>query len=272
MSYHSFTLGLIRRGQWCFSWHPRSRSVPLTHGFGRPVLLGVVSFVHGGLSICHSFCSFCSDRFLGLLGRSIQHKRRTLIRGAGSQAAARRGAQPRHVALAALVHERDQTFRSKCQSGFRTSLRNFGPSLGVGSPVSSRLLCLVFFHIPSSAHLGPLSGACILIASWLLVVAMSRSLSGCHYDRARLGGFLRPELASFASWFSGFPRGLGVKCFAHMFLWFCFTHCCLLVSGYEALRPANVVLLTLVPGCCKHSHQPGWHNLEDRFFLKVSHF
>ena len=204
----------------------------------------ILSFVHGVLSICHFFCSFCFERFLGPLGRSTHHKRCKFIRGAGSQAAARGGARPRHVALASLVHGRDQTFWSKWSIWLSDASPVFLPPLQVWVRRFLRDCFVRLLHTSSSTHLG-LSGACIPVASWLLVFAMSRFLSSCHADRAHLGGFLRPELASFASWFSGFPCGMGASCFTHMFLWFCFTHCCLLVFGYEALRPATAVLFPL---------------------------
>ena len=123
-------------------------------------------------------------------------------------------------------------------------LQYFWPLLRCGFVVFFAIALSDFF-ISLLLRIWGLSGACILIASWLLVFAMSRSLSGCHVDRAHLGGFLRPGLASFASWFSVFPRGMGVCCFTHLFFWFCFTRCCLVVSGYEGLRPANVVLFLL---------------------------
>ena len=51
-----------------------------------------------------------------------------------------------------------------------------------------------------------------------------------------------PAWASPPSCFSDFPRGLGINCFACVFLLLCLIHCCLLVSGNEALRPAYIVL------------------------------
>ena len=63
-------------------------------------LLGALSFVRGCLSTCLSCLSVCS---LAPLERSIRHKRRKIIRGTGSQAAARRGALSRQIALSVLV-------------------------------------------------------------------------------------------------------------------------------------------------------------------------
>ena len=87
-----------------------------------------------------------------------------------------------------------------------------------------------------------LSCACFPLATWLLVLAMSRLQSGCYGGDVRLGGFVWPAWASPPSCFSDFPRGLGINCFACVFLLLCLIHCCLLVSGNEALRPAYIVL------------------------------
>ena len=62
-------------------------------------LLGTLSFVHGALSIRHFFCSFCFKRFLAPWGGALITNDANL----SSQAAARRGAQPRHVALACIA-------------------------------------------------------------------------------------------------------------------------------------------------------------------------
>ena len=100
-----------------------------------------------------------------------------------------------------------------------------------------------FLRIPSPALLG-LSG-CIPFVFWLLVVAMPVSLFGGHGVRARLGGYVRPDLASSTSCFSDFPRDPGLSCFTLMSSWFCFMRSLFVFSGFEALRPTCDVFFML---------------------------
>ena len=104
---------------------------PSPLGFGLPV-----TFSFWGTLLCSRLSQHVSLLFFLFFscppGRSIRHQRRKIIRGTSSQAAARRGAQLRQVALAVLVRGRDQTLWSKCHSGLRTSLHYFWPLLRCG--------------------------------------------------------------------------------------------------------------------------------------------
>ena len=142
-------------------------------GLFHTYLLGVLSsFVHGGRNV-----------FLASGG----HKRRKLIRRAGSQAAARRGAQPRYEALA-LLSAHPQVWMRR-------------------------------YLLPCSV-------------SGLVATAATFALEG-------LRGLRGPRLHLVSVIFLVAWAPL---LFTLVFLLSCLIQCCLLVSGYEAPRPAYVVL------------------------------
>ena len=148
------------------------------------------------------------------------------------KAAARRGARPRYVATALLVHGRDQTCWSRCQSGLQATLWHSRPILRCGFAV--------FFAIALSDFCKPL----------LRVYSISHLVAGCCpvpstvWLLRRLRSLWRVFVAwvGIASCFGDFPRGVGTTCFTCVFLLSGLIQCCLLASGYEASRPAFAVL------------------------------
>ena len=203
-------------------------------------LLGIFSLVHFG-----------PGRFVGLPGRSKRHRRRKRIKGAGSQAAGRSGAQSRFIAIASLVHGRDQTFWSKCQSGFLASLWHPWLILRFGYAIAHTSAFSDFFHIPSHAVLGPLLRVCsfshlvfdlchVLCLAWLL----RRPSLPQTFAVARVSWMGRSLFLCFPC-IIAHPR-MSVVLWTRVFLTCAFCP----FSSY--------------PGCSTHSHQPGWHNLKDR--------
>ena len=116
--------------------------------------------------------------FLGHPSRSKRRRRHKQIKGVGSQAAARRGARSRCIAIATLVQGRNQTFLSEFQASFSTS------------PWRNRLHPRCWFAAALSWATyvcGDLSSDA-LVATWLLLLTLSLVVPGQPHLLASRGG------------------------------------------------------------------------------------
>ena len=153
-------------------YHPLPETLGFLHSFIR--WFRVFCFL-----VCYVVaCLFASGVLSAPRSRSKRRRRHKQIKGVGSQAAARRGARSRCIAIATLVQGRNQTFLSKFQACFLTSpWRNWlHPRCWFAAALSwATYVC------------GDLSSDAV-VATWLLFLTLSLVVPGQPRLLASRGG------------------------------------------------------------------------------------